>query len=97
MLVALLYEDLNIVLLYCYVVISLSRYATISVPIEVKRILERAKGDMEWGDFLLKLYLEVKRLKGEEAFRRLVEFLSDEDLEGIARSSREFREGFVFK
>ena len=77
--------------------VLLGRYATISVPIEVKRILERAKGDMEWGDFLLKLYLEVKRLRGEVAFKRLVEVLSDEDLENITRSSREFREGFIFK
>ena len=77
--------------------VLLGRYATISVPIEVKKVLERAKGDMEWGDFLLKLYLEVKRLKGEVAFRRLTEVLSDEDIERIARSSRELRKGFMFK
>ena len=73
------------------------RYATISVPVEVKEALERVKGDREWGDFLLNLYLEVKRLKGEAAFKALINSLSEEDLENIASSSREFREGFILK
>jgi len=75
----------------------LRRYATISVPVEVKEALERVKGDREWGDFLLNLYLEVKRLKGEAAFKALINSLSEEDLENIASSSREFREGFILK
>jgi len=75
----------------------LRRYATISVPAEVKEVLERAKGSREWGDFLLELYLEVKRLKGEAAFKKLVDTLSQEDIENLARSSREFREGFILK
>lgn len=73
------------------------RYSTISVPVEVKEVLEKAKGDMEWGDFLLKLYLEARRLKRWTAFRELVELLSEKDLEGIAKSSEEFREGFALK
>jgi len=72
----------------------LKRYVTISVPAEVKEVLERAKGGMEWGEFLLKLYLDAKRLKGELAFKRLIELLDEEDLESIARSHKEFREGF---
>jgi hypothetical protein len=36
--------------------LELRRYSTISVPEEVKRILERAKGEREWGPFLLELY-----------------------------------------
>ena len=72
----------------------MKRYATISVPVEVKEALEKAKGAEEWGDFLLKLYSEVERLKGERAFRQLSELLSLSDLEGIAESSRRFKEGF---
>ncbi|MEM0493689.1 MAG: antitoxin VapB family protein [Thermofilum sp.] len=73
----------------------LKRYATISVPAEVKEVLEKAKGDMEWGEFLLKLYLEARRIKRENAFRELAELLSGEDLEAIAQSSEEFRKGFA--
>jgi len=76
-------------------VILLRRYATISVPAEVKEVLEKAKGDMEWGEFLLKLYLEARRIKRENAFRELAELLSGEDLEAIAQSSEEFRKGFA--
>jgi len=71
------------------------RYSTISIPVEVKEILERAKGRTSWGDFLLKLYLDFKRLRGEMAFRRLVECLSDDDLEAIAYSHEEFRRRFL--
>ncbi|MEM1718715.1 MAG: antitoxin VapB family protein [Thermosphaera sp.] len=67
---------------------------TISVPEEVKRLLEKEKGDMEWGEFILSLYRDAKKLKAREAFRRLTENLTDEELESILRSSREFRENF---
>jgi len=72
----------------------LSRYATISVPVEVKKILEEAKGGEEWGVFLLKLYREYERLKGLKAFEQLTRVLSNEELEGILKSSLEFRERF---
>ena len=73
------------------------RYTTISVPVEVKRVLERAKGEREWGEFLLSLYMEVERLKAKEAFEELARILTSEDLEAVARSSREFREGFALR
>lgn len=63
----------------------------------MKRILEKAKGSKEWGDFLLELYTEARRLKKEGAFRELAEMLSENDLENIARSSEEFREGFALR
>ena len=78
-------------------VISLRRYATISVPAEVKEILEKAKGSEEWGDFLLMLFYEVKRLRGEQAFRELAESLSEDELNSIATSSKEFRERFFLR
>jgi len=68
----------------------LSKYSTISVPAEVKRVLEEAKGDEEWGEFLLELYARARA----HAFERLTEILTDEELNGIIESSRDFREGF---
>jgi len=75
----------------------LGRYATISVPVEIKRVLEEAKGESEWGKFLLDLYAEVKRLRSERAFMRLARTLTEEDLRAILESGREFREGFAFR
>jgi len=78
-------------------VIIVGEYATISVPIEVKKVLEKAKGEDEWGKFLLNLYAEVKRLRSVRAFEELAETLTDEELKAIAESSREFRERFSFR
>jgi len=75
----------------------LGKYVTISVPAEIKEILEEAKRDNEWGEFLLKLYAEVKRLRSEQAFKQLARTLTDEDLKAIIESSKEFRERFAFR
>jgi len=75
----------------------LGKYVTISVPAEIKKILEEAKRDNEWGEFLLNLYAEVKRLRSEEAFKQLARTLTDEDLKAIIKSSKEFRERFAFR
>jgi len=76
---------------------SLRKYATISVPTEVKRVLEEAKGGDEWGEFLLNLYAEAKRLRGEEAFQRLASTLTEEDLKAILESVKDFRERLSFR
>lgn len=78
-------------------VISLAKYATISVPVEVKKVLEKIKGGDEWGEFLLKLYSEVKRLKSEKSFKQLANILTDEDLKTIVESTKEFRERFALR
>jgi len=78
-------------------VISLSKYSTISVPEEVKKVLGQAKGEKEWGDFLLDLYTEADRARRIRAFEKLVEKLSDEDLESVLKSSRDFRESLEFR
>ena len=83
--------------LHNYIVISLTKYATISVPAEVKKVLEKVKGGDEWGEFLLKLYSEVKRLKSEKAFKQLTNILTDEDLKTLLESSKEFRERFALR
>ena len=75
----------------------MTEYATISVPVEVKKRLEKAKGKKEWGEFLLELYTETKLFKSKKAFQELTETLTDEDLEIIAESSKEFREKFTFR
>lgn len=78
-------------------VITLGKYVTISVPADVKNLLEKAKGRDEWGKFLLNLYAEVKRLKSKKSFEELAATLTDEDLKAILDSSREFRERFTFR
>jgi len=75
----------------------LSKYATISVPIEVKERLEKAKGEKEWGEFLLEMCTEGQRLKGKKAFEELRQLLSKEDLKVIRESSKEFRENFKLR
>lgn len=75
----------------------MKRYATISVPADVKELLQKAKGGDEWGKFLLDLYAEVKRLRGKKAFEELANTLTDEDLKDIRESSREFRERFTLR
>lgn len=78
-------------------VFALSKYATISVPVEVKKRLEELKGEKEWGEFLLETCTEGKRLKGKKAFEELRQLLTEEDLEAIRESSREFRENFKLR
>jgi len=75
----------------------LRKYATISVPVEVKKRLEEMKGNKEWGEFLLDSCTEGQRLKGKKAFEELRKLLTDEDLEAIRKSSKEFRENFKLR
>lgn len=75
----------------------MGKYVTISVPADVKKLLEKVKGRDEWGKFLLNLYTEVKRLKSKRAFEELASTLTDEDLKAILESNKEFRERFTFR
>ena len=75
----------------------MSKYATISVPIEVKKRLEQAKGEKEWGEFLLEIYTEGQRQKSKKAFEELRQLLTKEDLKAIRDSSKEFRENFKLR
>ena len=75
----------------------MGKYVTISVPADIKKVLEEAKGENEWGEFLLNLYAEVKRLRSEEAFKQLARTLTDKDLKAIIESSKEFRKRFAFR
>ena len=75
----------------------MTKYATISVPADVKNLLEKAKGKEEWGEFILNLYTETRRLKSKKAFKELTEILTEEDLKTMTESSKEFRERFAFR
>lgn len=72
----------------------MSRYSTISVTEETKRSLEEVKGDMEWSAFLLELLKEAEEAKRIRAFNKLRALITEEEIESIKESSREFREGF---
>ncbi len=75
----------------------MSNYSTISVPDEVKKILEQAKDGKDWGEYLLEIYKEATRARRLHAFERLVEKLSQEDLESIKESSKTFRESLELR
>ncbi len=75
----------------------MSKYATISVPVEVKKRLEEMKGEKDWGEFLLETCTEAQRLRGKKAFEELRKLLTKEDLETIRESSKEFRENFKLR
>lgn len=75
----------------------LSKYATISVPVEVKKRLEKAKGKKEWGTFLLEMCTETQRQKSKKAFDEMTKLLTEDDLNAIEESSREFREKFTLR
>jgi len=75
----------------------LRKYVTISVLREVKDLLEREKGDRGWSEFLLELYREAKTARARTAFEELRQLLSEEDLERMSESSREFRRGFKLR
>ncbi|MEM3402469.1 MAG: hypothetical protein QW179_02645 [Candidatus Hadarchaeales archaeon] len=72
----------------------MQKYSTISVPVEIKELLEREKGDMEWGEWLLELYKQRRR----RAFEKLTrEILTPTDLKNMTSSSKKFRREFRFR
>jgi hypothetical protein len=72
-------------------------YSTISVPREVKAELDTMRKEREWGEFLLELGKESKRLKSLRAFSKLSDMVSDEELDRIRDSSENFREDFMLR
>jgi len=73
------------------------KYSTISVPASAKAALQAAKGNMEWGEFLLSIYGECLRLRRERSHDALRRMLSEEDLSNIGHSSKRFRRGFKLR
>jgi hypothetical protein len=75
----------------------MSRYSTISVPEDVKVVLEKRKGDKDWGQYLLELYEVAEEEKRRRALEKMREILTEEDYENMRRSSEEFRERFKLR
>ena len=73
------------------------RYITISVPVEVKELLERGKGDLDWGEYLTLLYREYEYNRRLRAFNRLRSLLSESELDVVEEEFREFRRRFRFR
>ena len=72
-------------------------YSTISVPNEVKKILEKDKGSREWGEYLLELYKEVTEIRRKRALENLAKLLSEKELNNILEKSRRFRREFKLR
>ena len=70
----------------------MSNYSTISVPGDIKKTLEEAKGDKDWGSYLLELYTEADKARRSNAFQKLANILTEDELKSIDDSSKEFRE-----
>ena len=64
------------------------------MPRKIKEILDKDRGDMDWGEYLLRLYTEAKEKRRREAFEKLRRTLSEEDLERILEEYKKFREEF---
>lgn len=75
----------------------MAKYATISVPKNVKKLLEGARGTREWGEFLMELYNERTTLRSKRAFEEAVSLLTPEDLTSMLTCSKEFREEFALR
>jgi hypothetical protein len=75
----------------------MSKYQTISVPKDVKATLEKAKGDKEWGEYLMNLYNEADEARRMTASQKLRQLLTDDDLDKMRRASKEFREHFELR
>ena len=73
------------------------KYVTISVPEEVKKILERGKGNRDWGEYLLYLYKELESMKKRRSFEKLTSILSEEEIEEMRKSSLKFRKRFKLR
>jgi len=70
----------------------MGKYSTISVPEDVKAILEKRKGDKEWGEYLIEIYEAAEEERRRAAFEKTRELLTDDDYENMRRSSEELRE-----
>ena len=75
----------------------MSDYSTISLPKKIKEILDKDRGGMDWGEYLLRLYTEAKEKRRREAFEKLRSILSEEDLERISEEYEKFRKEFSFR
>ena len=70
----------------------MGKYSTISVPEDVKAVLEKRKGDKEWGEYLIEIYEAAEEERRRTAFEKTRDLLTDDDYTNMRRSSEELRE-----
>ena len=75
----------------------MKKYVTISVPANVKKQLQNAKGKKEWGEFLLEMCNTGQQAKSKKAFEELTKLVTKKDLETMTESSKDFREKFSLR
>ena len=51
------------------------KYSTISIPVEVKRVLEKDKGKESWGEYLMKLLMTPAHIGKRRHFKNSSSYL----------------------
>ena len=74
----------------------MSKYTSIPVSMELKRLLEREKGNMSWDDFLFLLLKIKKMMEAEEAIKQIKARLMKSE-HAIKLSEDELRRGLKFR
>ncbi len=73
---------------------------TITIPSEIKKELEKLKGNKTWAEFLkelIEIYKEYRKMKIREAIKRLKETFTKEELEELEKRVMEWRKNFKLR
>ncbi len=73
------------------------KYTTITVKSEVKKELEKYKGEKSWDDFLLNLLREYIRLRRVKAAKELEESFTKEELDKLEEIFKQVKVKWEFK
>jgi len=74
----------------------MTKYTSIPISVELKKILEREKGDMSWDEFIFMLLRIKKAIEANEAIERIKKRIKKSG-EFIRKSEEELRRGLKFK
>ena len=74
----------------------MTKYTSIPISVELKKILEREKGDMSWDEFIFMLLRIKKAIEANEAIERIKKRIEKSE-EFIRKSEEELRRGLKFK
>jgi len=74
----------------------MTKYTSIPISVELKKILEREKGDMSWDEFIFMLLRIKKTIEANEAIERIKKRIEKSE-EFIRKSEEELRRGLKFK
>ena len=70
------------------------KYTTISISMDVKKMLDNLRGDKNWSEFLRDLVLENMRLKRILAARKIQERFNERVEKSIMESHLAFKKSF---